>query len=148
MMAPLTCLEAVGGFDEHLPASEWADLSFRLAQRYEFDTVEANVVTIHRAPGPRQWASYNRIVAGYILLTKYTNGIPARRRFRATPRLHLSVAHLKLGESSAARKQLIASLMLYPRLRTFAYLILTFDGGRFYEALGRLKRRLISLRVG
>ena len=113
----------------------------RLAIQYEFDTLEAvsDIYTSHA--GQRQWVSENRIKARNALLSKYDKGIPVRRRFRAQLRFLLGVEHLKDGRSGEARKQLASSLFLFPKLRTFAYLLLTLDGGRTYVIFSRVKHR-------
>ena len=139
-MVSKACFQEIGGFDEELCAAEWLDLCMRLAERYEFDTIDQFVEVHHDSPGPHLWTSDNRVKAIPFLLRKYNGGTPHSRYFRSRLTLYSGVAHLQQGRSREARSEIWRAFSLYPSAKILGYLFMSLVGAGGYRGLKSMIR--------
>jgi glycosyltransferase involved in cell wall biosynthesis len=122
MLARRDWLDAIGGFDEQLHASEWWDLCARLSTMGQFDDVELPVEIYWQHDGSRAWTPDRRISALQHLLTKYERNNPRRRRHQSHALLVIGVLELQRRRVDTALRQLVRSFLIWPRPKTVWFL--------------------------
>ena len=128
-------LEAVGLFDEKLPASQFWDLGVRLAAKYKFEVIELPLYIVHRDAGERVWNKDNHFRAFTYLLDKYQREYSARPKAYANAKLRMGVLLLGRGFQREGRQSILKALRLYPYLpNIYIHLLLSLLPSR----VGRL----------
>ena len=134
-------LAEVGPFDAELPCFEDWELFLRLAERFELDFVDVDVLRAHESP-----ASVNRAPSSIQVLAFERILDKHRPRIEREPRAHAWFLtrighHLCLaGRASEGRTNLLRSLREAPSLSTAATLAATALGGAAYRALARARQ--------
>ena len=130
----------VGPFDAELPCFEDWELFLRLAERFEFDFVDAELLRAHesaasvnRAPSSIQAQAFERILA------KHRPRIERDSRTHAWFLLRIGHHLCLAGRPREGRAYLVRSLRAAPSLRTAATLAATALGGTAYRALARAR---------
>lgn len=124
MLVRRDALDAVGGFDERLQASEWWDLAARLADAAEFDDVEQPVEIYWQHDGDRAWTADRRIAAARYLLTKHAGRSSWQRRHASHVLLVTGVLELQRNRAGVALRDLARSIALRPGFKALWFLCL------------------------
>jgi glycosyltransferase involved in cell wall biosynthesis len=111
MMVRRDHLESVGGFDERLRASEFFDLSIRLAQECQFDGTRDALTILRPDPNTRGWNVENAALAAEILVDKHDFSGRHARRTRAD-------LYMKIGRHRAVSQGLGSAV--HPMIRAVA----------------------------
>lgn len=131
-------LSEVGGFDERLPARQDLDLWLRISATYNI-YILPDILTIQYHHGTQISKDIcKKIHAHHLFLAKYKHFLEKNKKAYAYQLYSLGRLYLSAGNLPAAREHFIKSLLLYPRLATALFLIITFIP-HVYNLLKKIK---------
>ena len=117
MMVRREVLESVGGFDERLRASEFFDLSIRLAQLCQFDGTRDALTILRPDPDMRGWNVENAATAAAVLVDKFDFRGRHARRTRADLFMKIGRNRAVTDGLTSAVRPMITAIATYPSPR-------------------------------
>jgi glycosyltransferase involved in cell wall biosynthesis len=107
-------LEHVGGFDTRLKASDFWDLSMRLAEVCQFDGTDRSITILHHDAEPRSWNLDYRVEAAKVLLEKFDFSPSCRHRARASFHMTIAKGALEQKRTFAMLWQVLRAVRAHP----------------------------------
>ncbi len=141
------CFRRIGLFDERLRHHEDFDMTLRLARAFRFETVEEPLVRIIGTEDSLSMNVGNRVRAIETIMSTHPE-FRRERRVRARWERRLARHYGELGDNSAWRQHMWASLKSYPfsALSWAAFIAGTVVGPHGHLRLGRLRGRWAKAR--